>query len=113
MELEDKPELAQADIGEFVLVQPVRVRAIQPDFAGGGHIQHAQQIEQRRFPRARRPHDRDEFALLDFERDVLHKRDGNISRQHPRQPLGAQHNAHPAPLKMSTGCTLAPFRAGR
>ena len=48
--------------------------AINSNFSRGGSIKARQQVQECRFSAARRPYDADEFALLDFEIDVLQGR---------------------------------------
>ena len=66
--LKDEPDLAIAYARQLVLVLVGDKRATEPVFAGGGRVEAADQIHQRRFPRSRRTHDRD--VLIAANRDV-------------------------------------------
>ena len=64
MELEHEAAFGQADIGPFRFRQFRGRLAADDDLAFAGSIEQAQQIEQRRFARSRRPGNGDELALV-------------------------------------------------
>ena len=51
---------------------------VEPDLARGRPVEAADQIDQRRFTRARRPHDRQPLALSNVQRDVVERVDGRV-----------------------------------
>ena len=74
--LKDEADLAIADLGEFVVVHLADAVPVQFIRAGGRRIEAAEHIHQRRFSRARRPHDRDVFATLDAEGNAAQRMHG-------------------------------------
>ena len=57
-------------LGALLRVQPVHRLVDEVVLAGPRAVVHAEDVEQRRLAGARRPHDRDELALLDVEVDA-------------------------------------------
>ena len=74
--LEDEADFLVADFGQLVVVHLADADAVQFVVAGGGRVQAADQVHQRGFARAGRPHDGDVFAALDFQRHVAQGVDG-------------------------------------
>ena len=66
--LEHEADVPVADLGELVLVEVGDVVAGQQEPAGGGDVEAAEDVHQRRLARARRSDDGDELAALDRER---------------------------------------------
>ncbi len=71
--LKDKPDLVTAQAGQLQLRQPRRLLARKPVGARGGPIQAPQQVQEGRFARAGRAHDRDILAPLDPQVDLLER----------------------------------------
>ena len=65
--LEDETDVVAPDECCLPVVQDREAFARQGDLAGGGAIQPAEEVEQRRFAAARRPHDGYEFSFGDLE----------------------------------------------
>ena len=65
--LENKADVLTAEHREFVAFQPVDILPVDVDRAAGGRVQPAAELQQRRFPRAGRADDGDEFLLLHLE----------------------------------------------
>src|SRR5687767_1972346 len=59
--LEHEPDLLAAQPGEAVFRQPRDVDAVNQNRPGARRVESGEQPEQRRFPAARRPDDRDEL----------------------------------------------------
>ena len=74
--LEDEADFAVADFRELVVVHFADADAVQFVMAGGGRVEAADQVHQRGFAGAGRPHDGDVFAALDFQRHVAQGVDG-------------------------------------
>ena len=75
IELKNKPDVARAPDRQFRLRQIGDVYSSHDNFPGARLIDAGNQIEQRGFARTRRPHERDERTLGDFQIDVLQNRD--------------------------------------
>jgi hypothetical protein len=67
--LEDEPDLAAANIGPRRVAQLGQVFAVNDDATFGWAEQAAKDVEQGRFPAARRSHDRDKLAWIDGQID--------------------------------------------
>src|SRR5205085_8233304 len=70
--------------GELAFVEPRQVGAEHVHFAFGRAVDAGNEIQQRRFAGARRPHQRDEIAALDVEADVVQ---GDDFKPFARVPL--------------------------
>lgn len=70
MILKNKADALIAKGGELFGVEQERVVAVERDCAARWRFESAENIEQRAFAAARRTHDRDCRAALQFERDV-------------------------------------------
>ena len=75
--LEDEAEVAAADLGELVVVEPGDVAAAQEVLAAGGAVEAAQQVEHGALARARRAHDGDVLAGIEVDRDAPQGVDGH------------------------------------
>ena len=75
--LEDEAEVAAADLGELVVVEPGDVAAAQEVLAAGGAVEAAQQVEHGALARARRAHDGDVLAGVEVDRDAPQGVDGH------------------------------------
>ena len=60
--LEDEAERAQPDLGELVVAEGCEVAALEEDLPGGRPVERAEELQQRRLPRAARALDRDDLA---------------------------------------------------
>ena len=60
----------------MVVVQLGNIVFAEEEVPGGGLIQTAQQVQQRTFARARRPHDGNVVAFRNLQRDALEHRQG-------------------------------------
>ena len=92
MELEDEADGVGAVAGR--VVEPGHVLAADPDLAGVGPVERADQVEERALAAARRPGERDELARVELERDVLECADAAALEALPHMPdvdLGATH----------------------
>ena len=69
--LEDKADVALAQLGSAALVVAGDFLALESVRASIGGIDQAQDVEKGRFATARGPHDRDEFPLTDFQVDLM------------------------------------------
>ena len=65
--LEHEADVALAELGALLLLQAADLLSEQLIGALGGIIQEAEDVEQRGFAAARRPHDGDELAIVDGE----------------------------------------------
>ena len=68
--LEDEPDVLLLQRQPIFLPQRVHRLAVQLVFAAPIGVVHAEDVQQRRLPRTRRSHDRDELARLDVEVDA-------------------------------------------
>ena len=68
--LENKADLFVAKRGALFRFQVVDGHIIEEKFAAPSMIVHAEDVEERRFPGARRPHDGNEIAFVYFQVDV-------------------------------------------
>ena len=75
VELEDEADIGGAKARELALRQPVDALPGDMDLAARRPVDAAEQIEQRRLARARRPHHGDEVAARDGEVEVVEDRD--------------------------------------
>ena len=73
--LEDEADAAIAQLGATVRVEAPHVDAVEQVGAGGGPIEAAEDVEQRRLAGARRPHDRHQLAGADGEGDAPQRLD--------------------------------------
>ena len=73
VELEDEPDVARAPCRERVLVETGERLARDDDLAAVGAVETGEEVQQRRLPRARRPHERDEASAGNAQRDVLER----------------------------------------
>ena len=112
MELEDEAERLEPKLRADILVHPRGGLAEDEDIAGGGRIQQAQKIHQRGFARARGAGDGHEFPRMDRKVDVAHEGGVDLSAQHAGRLPRLDEGRHEAPRMISTGFTLAAFRAG-
>ena len=78
--LEDEPELTVADARERAIRRGRDRLAVELDPPSRRHVEQANQIQQRALAAARRPHDRDEFALTHLEVDVRRARPSRCAR---------------------------------
>ena len=73
--LENKTDFAVADFGELVVVHLAHAVAVQLVFAGGRRVEAADEVHQRGFAGAARPHDGDVIAALDVQRNFAQRVD--------------------------------------
>jgi hypothetical protein len=66
-----KPDVRRAPVGELALGEPRDVLAAHEELARVGLVDAGDEVQQRGLARARRPHQRDEVAARDRERDVV------------------------------------------
>ena len=79
--LEHEADVLLVQPRAILRAQPVHRLAAEVVLAGPRAVVHADDVQQRRFAGARRPHDRDELAVLDVERDApQHPRPGRAVR---------------------------------
>src|SRR5258708_14672240 len=78
--LEDESNFVSAHARQLTRVEMRDVFAIQPDLAGARTIQAPDQIHQRRFSRAPRPHDRNPFASIHVQREVVERANHTATR---------------------------------
>ena len=71
--LKDESNFFRAHAVQFVGRHVGDVHAIQPDLARCRTVQTANKIYQRRFPRTGRPHDRNPFAGIDRQGEVVER----------------------------------------
>src|SRR5439155_21279242 len=69
--LEDEAERAQPQLCEGAVAERREVAALEEHLPARRAVERAEQLQQRRLPRAARPLERDELAGLDLERHVL------------------------------------------
>ena len=72
-ELENEADVPLAVRGELVVVEIRDVLALQTVRARRRAVEQPEHVQQRGFPRARRTHDRDVFARVDLEIDVVER----------------------------------------
>ena len=70
--LEDEADLAAAGGGQLVVVEAGDILAFEEIGAAVRGVEQADDVEQGRFARAGRPHDRQVLARLDGQRDLVH-----------------------------------------
>lgn len=68
--LEHETDVVAAKAVEATGAHPAHLPTFERDGAGGGRIQHPQDVEQRRFPRPRATHDGDVVPRSDLEGDA-------------------------------------------
>jgi hypothetical protein len=78
-ELEDEPDLVPSDAGQVVVRELGQRPSLDAHGAAGGSIEPANQVEERRLARPRRPDDRDHFAGLDRQRHVVEGDDAPLA----------------------------------
>src|SRR5581483_3291884 len=110
--LEDETNLFRADAVQFCSAHRGHVLPIQPDLSRGGTIKTADQVDQRGFPRPRRPHDRQPFARWHQQGYVVQSADlaAGIGgrRIDPAHFLQTNHYLscpNYSPLRIAAGCT--------
>jgi hypothetical protein len=74
-QLEDKPDAARPQRRQLTVGQARDSEPVDDDLPGGGPIQSAHHVEQRRLSRPRRPHDRHHLAAVDIQVDVAQRGD--------------------------------------
>ena len=77
--LEDEPHPLAADDGALVVVQRGQIDAFQQHLAAGGRFHSAEDVQQGALARARRTHDRQQFALADLEVDAAQGVNANLA----------------------------------
>ena len=95
--LEDEAEVAAADLGELVVVEPRDVATAQEVLAAGRAVEAAQQVEHGALARAGGAHDGDVFAGVDIDGHApqgVHRdrRDGPAAAQQTAAALGVAHH---------------------
>ncbi len=93
--LEHEPDLAAPPGGPFRFTHPGRVGPVEEVGAGRGLVQEAEQVEQRRLPRARRPDDRQVLPRLDDKVDPGDGVDLGWSREGPAHPAQFDDGGRP------------------
>jgi len=88
-ELEDQPDVPAAQPGQVVLAVPGDLLTRHSDLPLVGGIQAGDQVQQRGFAAARRPHQSDELALTDAQVDPTQGADRRVLRLE-----GLAHAAH-------------------
>src|SRR5258705_1783866 len=73
--LKDEPDFLGAYAVQFGSRDVGNVLTIQPYFTAAGAVKAADEIHQRRFPRARRAHDRYPFSGVDGQRKIIQRAD--------------------------------------
>ena len=68
--LEDETDFLAADVRELLLVEVANHAPMQDVFAGGGRIEAADDVHERRLSAARRAEDGEELALLNIQVDA-------------------------------------------
>ena len=74
-ELEDEADFVAADAGEFVVGESGEGNAVQGDFAGGGLVEGANEIEESGLARAGRADEGDHFASGDVQVHAVERED--------------------------------------
>ena len=97
--LEDEAHLARADFVEGAVLELGDVAPVEHHVARGGSCQAADDVEQRRLARARRPHHREELAVAHLEVGAP-KRVDNVALAHVEQLLDTLHGY---------GCMSSPY----
>ena len=109
VELEDEADLGGAPLGERAAAELVEPLAADRDAAARGHVEAADEVEQRRLARARRAHQGEEVALLDVEVDVVQHLDLLLAALvHLRQvaDLDQPRHVHASPALGARCCGL-------
>ena len=70
--MKDEPDLLVADVGQLVAVELRNVNAVEKIFSARGPVEAAERVHHRGFARTARAHQRDEFALENFQRHAAH-----------------------------------------
>src|SRR3954452_24973095 len=68
--LEHEADVLLVQLDAVLRLHPVHLEIQELELAGPGAIQHPEDAQQGRLPRAGRPHDRDELAFLDLQVDA-------------------------------------------
>jgi hypothetical protein len=95
-ELEDEADPGRPHRGELAVAHPCDVEAGDRHPPGAGAFERAHQVQQRRFPRARGPDDRDQLAFPDAEANPAqgqHRRVGPVALRHRFQLQHRHRNA--------------------
>src|ERR1700676_1746231 len=71
--LKDKSDLAVANVGKLVAVEARNICSIKQITPSRRAVEATENIHESRLARAARAHERDEFALLDVQRDTAHR----------------------------------------
>ena len=73
--LKDETDLLVPDERQLVVVHDTDILSVQPIRTAGGRVETADEVHQRRLAGAGGPHDGDELAALDVDRDTLQRVD--------------------------------------
>ena len=71
--LEHEADVALAELGALLFLEAAHFGAEEFIGTAGGIVQQAQNVQQRGFAAARRAHDGDELAVLDFEGNAVER----------------------------------------
>src|SRR5207245_6988489 len=110
-ELEDEADPPAADLGQIGLGPGADLAAVEAVRSGGRAVETAQEVEERRLARPRRPHDRDVLTVRDREADVLQGADDLVS--HPEMARQAPELDHRAGPRSPGGPAISPLMVAR
>jgi hypothetical protein len=79
--LEDEPDLRIANVRQLIARQLRDIAPVQHERARRRTIETAEDVHHRRFPRSRRPRDRDKLSRLDLERDPAQRMHGVLAER--------------------------------
>ena len=93
VELEDETHVVAPELGERAVIGMSEILPVVPDAPRRGHIQPAEDVQQRRFAAARRPQNHHELARMEFEVDAAQRM--HLHLTHPvdaGDALGTEHH---------------------
>src|SRR5581483_5559677 len=109
--LEDEAEGAQPQLGELVVAELGQVAAFEEHVAGGGTVERAEELQQRRLARPARPLQRDELARLDRQVDAVDGADLDRPLAEDLRDVAQLVEAHSTVLSASAGRRRAARKA--
>ncbi len=112
--LKNKPDLLVAKRGPLFRFQMMNRGLVEKIFAAPTVVVHSEDVKQRRFAGAGRPHYRNELALCNFNVDVTQY----VKKSALRQRIGTLEivkldHIHPSQRSASTGSSFIAKRAGK
>src|SRR5271156_1366824 len=108
--LEDEADFLRAKPRQTAFVEPRDIRAVHHGAAGSGRVKTAENIDERRLARTRRPHDGDPFAGLHVKRHAVER--AHVAKLF-LQVFDLDQRRHYSPRKITAGFIFPSCRSGR